>query len=80
MKGSLKSQQSRGCKELQNPHHDNSVIGLRFCKFFQLTVSPRFFAFFMQYTGWIFVVPKGRRIYYTMPRRFLQGRGMMKDE
>lgn len=36
-------------KELQNPHHDNAVIGFRFYKFFQLTVSPRFFAFFMQY-------------------------------
>ena len=36
-------------KELQNPHRDNAVIGLRFYSLFQLTVSPRFFAFFMQY-------------------------------
>ena len=27
------------------------VIGLRFYSLFQLTVSPRFFAFFMQHPG-----------------------------
>ena len=39
-------------KEPQNPRHDNAVIGLRFCNLLQLTVSPRFFAFFMQHPGY----------------------------
>ena len=38
-------------KERQNPHHGNSVTGFRFYRLFQLTVSPRFFAFFMPWPG-----------------------------
>ena len=37
--------------DLQNPRHDNAVIGLRFYKPLRITVSPRFFAFFKQYPG-----------------------------
>ena len=56
MKANSNRGKSAAVKELQNPHHDNSVIGLRFYNLSQLTVSPRsyerqFFKRYLRKTG-----------------------------
>ena len=65
----MKARSNRGnpaaVKELQNPHRDNTVIGLRFYSPFQLTVSPRFFAFFMQYPGKVLKIA-ARRVKFPL--------------